>query len=75
MSGEVIDINEELARQMREMEDEERRDFIRNHASRIDAAALVNAGPEAERHDGVILPAKRVWELARELWDAKPEDC
>lgn len=49
--------------------------FIRMHASRIDAACMVNAGPEAHRSEGVVMAAARAWELAKELWDAKPEDC
>lgn len=52
---------------------EERRDFIRRHASRIDAARV--ALLSEERSSGLLFDAKKPWELARELWDAKPEDC
>lgn len=72
MSGDVIDINE-LATQMRELEDEERRDFIREHASRLEAAYLT--GLAASGRELTIPDAKRAWDLARGLWDAKPEDC
>lgn len=73
MSGDVIDINHELALQMREMDDQERRDFIRTHASRLEAShlmALVVSGREP-----TVPEPERSWELARELWEAKPEDC
>lgn len=72
MSGDVIDINE-LATQMREMEDEERREFIREHAMRIDAARIT--GLTISGRDPDCLDAAQAWTLARELWDAKPEDC
>lgn len=52
---------------------EERRDFIREHASRLEAAyltGLVVSGRELT----IAVPATS-WNLARELWDAKPEDC
>lgn len=58
---------------------EERREFIREHASRIDAARLASlVDPETMRprsDPSFMLPSARVWELAKELWDAKPEDC
>ena len=55
---------------------EERRDFIRMHASRIDSAIVAAAAAgELAHREGSALPAWRVWALAKELWDAKPEDC
>ena len=54
----------------------ERQRFIREHASRIDAAvAAAAAEGQLASREGSILPAARVWQLAKELWDAKPEDC
>lgn len=52
---------------------EERRDFIRAAAIRIDSQRV--AMLHADRSSGLLFDAKRPWELARELWDAKPEDC
>jgi len=56
--------------------DSERRAFIREHASRLDAAVCAASASGARQdQQGSILPAARVWELARELWNDKPEDC
>ncbi len=52
---------------------EERREFIRTHASRLDAA-YVSACMIAGRTPNAM-DTKRTWELAKELWDGKPEDC
>jgi hypothetical protein len=73
MNGKAIDVDHELATQMRELDDQERRDFIRNHASRIEAAylqGLVISGREL-----CVSAPETSWNLARELWNAKPEDC
>lgn len=67
-------MNDEESRLLVERLEDERRSFIRMHASRIDAANAARIGSDTGQ-DGVILDAERVWELARELWDAKPEDC
>lgn len=51
----------------------DRRAFIRAHASRLDSARLIYA---LERDvEPTLSQAERIWEVARELWDAKPEDC
>jgi hypothetical protein len=53
--------------------DAERREFIREHARRIEAAyvtGLVVSGREL-----VISAPESSWNLARELWNAKPADC
>ncbi len=52
---------------------DERREFIRMHASRLDAA-YVSACMLTGRTPNTM-DTKRTWELAAELWDGKPEDC
>jgi hypothetical protein len=69
-------VDEKTKQNRDEHADRERREFIREHAIRIDAAVCAASATGARRdQEGSILPAKRVWELARELWDARPEDC
>lgn len=48
---------------------DERRAFIRTHVSRLDVAAL------SSRDGTLLLDPAKAWQLARELWAAKPEDC
>lgn len=47
--------------------------FIREHASRLDAARC--ALLDSARHEKLLFSAEQCWRFARELWDAKPEDC
>jgi hypothetical protein len=49
-----------------------RKRFIRAHASRLEAAYLTALAVSGR---DLVLDPGRSWELARELWDAKPEDC
>lgn len=52
---------------------DERRAFIRMHASALDAARVV--GLSAAGREPTIWDARESWTLAKQLWDAKPEDC
>lgn len=57
----------ELALQMRELEAEERRDFIRAAAVAVAAAVDHNGNRAFAPHE--------CWERARALWALKPEGC
>ena len=50
-----------------------RQKFIRAHASALDAARVV--GLSAAGREPTIWSARESWDLAKQLWDAKPEDC
>ncbi len=50
-----------------------RKAFIREHASRLDASYM--AACAAQGREPTAGATASIWELARALWDAKPEDC
>lgn len=66
----------ELSQQMRELDDEERRDFIR--AAAITLAAAVDGGVGVNQRCGfsaLMMTPEEAWQHAKQLWSAKPEDC
>lgn len=68
MSGEDLTEEQtaELALQMRELDDEERREFIR-------AAAIAMAAAVDSNGDRAFAPHE-CWDRARALWVLRPED-
>ena len=71
MSGQIIDTDAELAQQMRELEDQERRDFIREAAIRLCVAHRTRD----DIWEMSAADARSVWVVARSLWLHKLKDC
>lgn len=54
--------------------EDERRAFIRMHASALVAAHLCGLVASQNR-EPTLLSFEKAWEWSCELWDAKPENC
>ncbi len=52
---------------------EERREFIRRAAIRLDAEYMAQL--MAQGREPTLSSPADIWAAARALWDAKPEDC
>lgn len=70
MCGKAIDVDQELALQMRELDDEERRTFIREAAIAYFASLPYSLDEPTEAET-----LSQIWKDCAALWDAKPEDC
>ena len=69
---EFIDHNRERAKSL----DRERREFIRTAA--VAFSCVRDTGPVAHERTGrscLLATSGEAWSLARELWEARPDDC
>jgi hypothetical protein len=60
--------------------DRERLEFIREHARALHLKGAVAQEFQSDRADGLpgrglLKGAAAAWFLARQLWEAKPDDC